>query len=153
MSQYTRKKNIKNFGVLRCPPLYPTPSPWETATFSYGPSPDHFIPVVSFTLSLSTSDRIHYVSHPTSTHPHILSSCHVILSDLVMSLCHVYLSCHLVIHIYTYQLQTKYDTIWIIYTNQITNNNYEKRTNKNSNHVGNVLQLHRNIFNNYRNDS
>ena len=48
------------------------------------------------------------------------------------------------------QLQTKYDYHWIIYTNQITNNNYEKRTNKNSNHVDNVLHLLINSNNNIR---
>ena len=138
MSQYSRKKNIKNCGVLHCPLLLQRWAQTKTDCNLPGPllSPDfrqnrqsnastpHLDPhmpirqnIPPFYSMFSIHPIVPILSDTARIHSvlHILSSCHVILSDLVMSLCHVYLSCHLVIHIYTYQLQTKYDYIWIIY--------------------------------------
>ena len=118
MSQYSRKKNIKNFGVLCCPPPLPLPLPWKLHSFSHPPRS-----IISFrTFRL----RYHY-PHPIVSimyhipPPHIHTYCHLVMSfclilscHCVMSICHVILS-HIHIYIYTYQLQTKYDYIWIIY--------------------------------------
>ena len=57
-----------------------------------------------------------------------MSSCHC---HIVMSYCHTYIELH---------LQTKYDIIWIIYMNQITNNNMKnKLTNKSIQHYYNAV--------------
>ena len=60
---------------------------------------------------------------------HVIVSCHI-----VMSLCHVILSSS-----YVYTLQSKYECIWIIYTNQITNNMKNKLTNRNIQHYYNAV--------------
>ena len=122
------KKNIINVGGLHCPL-----SPWYPARYkngfdyTHGPR-SHIISPKHFTF---------YSHYPAISTTNSTRSCRS-----VMSFSHVILSYP--------QLQTKYDYHWIIYTNQITNNNYEKRTNKNSNHVDNVLHLLINSNNNIR---
>ena len=114
MSHYSRKKNIKNFGVLCCPPLLPTPLPWKT--LSFWPPPPFTFPFRTFHLRYYYPHpivSIMYYIPPLHIHTYcqlVMSFCLILSCHCVMSICHVILS-----YIYTYQLQTKYDYNWIIY--------------------------------------